>query len=83
MKSMGLGLRFCDEAGATLTFAVEGDKAFIKQRLATSLAMQPIYKDHFVVQGYVVWFTRDKKGKINSMHVGASRMRDMSFLRVK
>ena len=74
---------FSEEAGATLTVALEGDKAFIKQRPATSLPMQPLYKDHFGVQGYVVWFTRDKNGKINSMHVGASRMRDMLFARVK
>jgi CubicO group peptidase (beta-lactamase class C family) len=73
---------FSEEAGATLTVAVDADKAFIKQRPATSLPMQPIYKDHFDVQGYVVWFTRDKSGKV-SMHVGASRMRDMLFERVK
>ena len=74
---------FSEEVGATVTFAVEGDKAFIKQRPATSLQMQPLYKDHFAVQGYVVWFTRDKNGKVDSMHVGASRMRDMPFVRVK
>jgi len=45
--------------------------------------MQPLYKDHFGVQGYIVWFTRDKNGKVNTMHVGASRMRDMPFARVK
>jgi hypothetical protein len=43
---------FSEEAGATLTFAVEGDKAFMKQRPATSLALQPLYKDHFGVPGY-------------------------------
>jgi CubicO group peptidase (beta-lactamase class C family) len=74
---------FSEEAGATITFAVDGDKAFIKQRPATSLPMQPIYKDHFVVQGYIVWFTRDKDGKVNGMHVGANRMRDMPFVRLK
>ncbi|HSD45694.1 MAG TPA: serine hydrolase domain-containing protein [Pyrinomonadaceae bacterium] len=74
---------FSDEAGATLTIAVEGDKAFLKQRPATRLPMQPLYKDHFGVQGSVVWFTRDKGGKVNGMHVGASRMRDMPFVRVK
>jgi CubicO group peptidase (beta-lactamase class C family) len=74
---------FSEEAGATLTIAVEADKMFIKQRPATSLAMQPIYKDHFDVEGYIVWFTRDKNGKIDGMHVGASRMRDMPFVRVK
>jgi CubicO group peptidase (beta-lactamase class C family) len=74
---------FSEEAGATLTFAVEGEKAFIKQRPATSLPMQPLYKDHFIVQGNVVWFTRQKNGKVIGMHVGASRMRDMPFVRVK
>ena len=74
---------FSEEAGATLTFAVDADKAFVKQRPATSLPLQPIYKDHFAAQGYVVWFTRDKNGKVNGLHVGASRMRDMPFVRVK
>jgi len=72
-----------EEAGATISFVVEGDKAFLKQRPATSLPVQPIYKDHFDVQGYVVWFTRDKNGKVDIMHVGTSRMRDMPFTRVK
>jgi hypothetical protein len=48
-----------------------------------SLPLQPVYKDHVAVQGYVVWFRRDKDGKVNGMHVGASRMRDMPFVRVK
>jgi CubicO group peptidase (beta-lactamase class C family) len=74
---------FSEEAGASLSFVVDGDKAFLKQRPATSLAMQPIYKNHFLVQGNIVWFTRDKNGKVNGMHVGAPRMRDMPFIRVK
>jgi CubicO group peptidase (beta-lactamase class C family) len=74
---------FSEEAGATLTFAVDNGKAFIKQRPAMSLPMQPIYKDHFAVQAYTVWFTRDKNGKVNGMHVGAIRMRDMPFVQVK
>jgi hypothetical protein len=74
---------FSEEAGATFTVAVDAGKLFIKQRPATSLPMQPIYKDHFDVEGYTAWFTRDKNGKVNGMHVGASRMRDMPFVRVK
>ena len=74
---------FSEEAGATFTLAVEGDKAFIKQRPATSLPMQPLYKDHFSVQGFVVWFTHDSSGRIVVLHVGTSRMRDMPFARVK
>jgi len=74
---------FSEEAGATVTVAIEDGKAFIKQRPATSLPMQPLYRDHFGVQGFVVWFTREKNGKVNAIHVGGSRMRDMPFVRVK
>ena len=74
---------FSEEAGASATVAVESGKAFIKQRPATSLLMQPLYKDHFSLPGYVIWFTRDKNGKVTGMHVGASRMRDMPFVRMK
>jgi len=74
---------FSEEAGATFTVAVDGDKAFIKQRPATNLPMQPLYKDHFGAQGFILWFTRDKDGKVTGLHIGASRMRDMPFVRVK
>jgi hypothetical protein len=74
---------FSEEAGATFTLAVDGDKAFMKQRPVTNLPLQPLYKDHFFAQGSVVWFTRDKNGNVSGMHVGTSRMRDMPFVRVK
>ena len=74
---------FSEEAGATYTVAVDGGKAFVKQRPATNFTLQPLYKDHFDVAGYVLWFTRDRNGKVTGMHVGASRMRDMPFVRVK
>ena len=74
---------FSEEAGATISLVVEGDKAFLKQRPATSLQLKPLYKDHFDAEGYVVWFTRDKNGKVDRLHAGASRMRDMPFVRVK
>lgn len=72
-----------EEAQATITFAVEGDKAFITQRPSMKLPLQPLYKDHFAVQGYVVWVTRNAAGKIVTLHVGAGRMRDMHFRRLK
>src|SRR5262245_2565196 len=74
---------FSEEAGATFTVAGEDNNLFIKQRPATTLLMQPVYKDHFTVPGYVIWFTRDKNGKVDTLHVGAQRMRDMPFVRVK
>ncbi|HKR22291.1 MAG TPA: serine hydrolase domain-containing protein, partial [Pyrinomonadaceae bacterium] len=74
---------FSEEAGATFTLAFEADKVFLKQRPATRLPLQPMYKDHFFVQGTIVWFTRDKNGKVDGLHVGASRIRDIPFVRVK
>jgi hypothetical protein len=73
---------FSEEAGATFTFSAEDDKAFIKQRPSLKLALQPLYKDHFGAQGYVVWVTRDPSGKVDRLHIGGSRMRDMTFTRV-
>jgi CubicO group peptidase (beta-lactamase class C family) len=74
---------FSEEAGATVSVVVDADKMFLKQRPAMKVPMQPLYKDHFNVQGYVVWFTRDKDGKVTGLHAGSSRMRDMPFARVK
>jgi len=74
---------YSEEAQATVTIKVEGDKAFITQRPSLKLPMQPLYKDHFGAQAFVVWVTRDSSGRIDRMHVGGSRMRDMYFERVK
>ena len=74
---------YSEEARATFTFAVEGDKAFIKQRPVTNIPLRPLYKDHFGAQGYIVWFTRDRSGKIDKLHIGGSRMRDMPFTRTR
>lgn len=72
---------YSEEAQATFTIELEGDKAFIKQRPTMKMPLQPLYKDHFQAQGYVVWVTRNASGKIDRLHVGGSRMRDMQFIR--
>ncbi|MBX3289587.1 MAG: serine hydrolase [Acidobacteria bacterium] len=72
-----------EEAQAAFTIAIEGDKAFITQRPSLKLPLQPLYKDHFSTPGYVVWVTRDAAGKIDKLHVGGSRMRDMWFERAR
>lgn len=73
---------YSEESQALFTFAVEDGRAFILQRPSTRLPLAPLYKDHFLVPGgQVIWFTRDSNGKIDKLHVGASRMRDMPFER--
>ncbi|MFZ1700641.1 MAG: serine hydrolase domain-containing protein [Pyrinomonadaceae bacterium] len=76
---------YSEEAGATFKFVVDGGKAFFVQRPTTRLPLRPQYKDHFTVEGVggVMWFERNNSGKITKLHIGASRMRDMPFVRVK
>ncbi len=74
---------YSDEARAGVNFTVEGDKIFIVNHPTIKMQVRPLYKDHFGGPGYVVWFSRDASGKVDKMHVTASRMRDMPFTRVK
>lgn len=72
---------FSDEAQAGVSFVVENGKAFIVNKPVIRLELQPVYKDHFIGGEYVIWFTRKKNGRIERMHVGGGRMRDMFFER--
>jgi CubicO group peptidase (beta-lactamase class C family) len=74
---------YSEEAQAKFTFVTEGDKVFLRNLPTMNLELKPIYKDHFSTGGPIVWFTRDASGKVDKMHAGASRMRDMPFDRVK
>ncbi len=71
-----------DEAQANVNLVIEGDKPFVVIRPVAKFPMTPLYKDHFMAQNFVVWFTRDAAGKVDKMYVGASRMREMPFVRV-
>ena len=74
---------YSEEAQAGVSFSIEDGKPAIVNKPVIRMALQPVYKDHFVTPGYIVWFTRDRAGKIERMHVGTGRMRDMWFDRVK
>ncbi|HLA90005.1 MAG TPA: serine hydrolase domain-containing protein [Gemmatimonadaceae bacterium] len=74
-----------EEAGASFTFAVEDGQPVLRQRPATRRPLRALYRDHFgPVQGggTVIWFTRDTGGRVNAMHFGTSRLRDMPFARI-
>ncbi len=74
---------YSEEAGATFNVSMEGNNLFLVRRPATRIPIRPIYKGHFSAQGYVLWATHDARGKIDKLHVGGSRMRDIPFERVK
>jgi hypothetical protein len=78
------GSWYSEEADAKFSSIVENGQLFLVQRPTTRLLLRPLYKDTFTIPigpGTVVWFTRDAGGK-SIMHVGASRMRDMPFMRI-
>jgi CubicO group peptidase (beta-lactamase class C family) len=78
-----VGNWYSDEARATVGLVVEGDKAFLVNHPVFKLALRPIYKDAFISDGGVIWVSRDASGKVDKLHVTASRLRDMPFTRVK
>ena len=72
-------------ANATFTIAVEDGRAFFVQRPATRTVLIPRYQDHFTIgigAGRIMWFTRDGAGRVTTLHIGASRMRNMPFTRL-
>jgi CubicO group peptidase (beta-lactamase class C family) len=79
---------YSEEADAKFTFAVEDGKAFLIRRPATRFPLTPLYRDHFSAQAgslaeWIVWFTRNLRGGVDKLHIGARGMRDMPFERVK
>lgn len=76
-----VGNWYSDEAGATFSVAMEGNSLFLVQRPSTRIPIRPLYKGYFKAQGYVLWATHDARGKIEKLHLGGSRMRDMPFTR--
>ena len=79
------GRWYSDEADANVSIVVENGQAFLTQRPNTRFTLRPIFKDHFVVEraGVIIWFTRDATGGTVKLHAGASRLRDMPFIRIQ
>lgn len=74
---------YSEEASAEFKVVIKGDTAFFVQRPTSMRPFRPIYKDHFAGEGFVMWLERDKSGKVDKLHIGAPRLRDIIFERVK
>jgi CubicO group peptidase (beta-lactamase class C family) len=72
---------YSEEAQSRVSLNVENGEMFLVLRPVAKFKLAPAYKDAFNGQGYIFWFTRDGSGKIESLHVGTGRMRDMLFVR--
>jgi CubicO group peptidase (beta-lactamase class C family) len=72
---------YSEEAQSRVSIVVENGKPYVVLRPVIKFEIKPTYNDAFNGQGYALWFTRDKSGKVTELHVGGSRMRDMLFVR--
>lgn len=72
-----------DEIGATYEARLEGDTLTLSARPGVVLRLRPIYPDGFTGRGSTVWFSRDRSGRVNALHVSESRVWDLVFTRVR
>ncbi|MFT3845804.1 MAG: serine hydrolase domain-containing protein [Lacibacter sp.] len=71
-----------DEADAKLTIKVKDGKLMAQQEApVTEMLLVPTYKDGFRMYGFNVYFERNKKNKITSLHVFSGRARNVVFVK--
>lgn len=71
-----------DEVGASYTATVDSGRLVLRLRTAVRRVLTPVYPDAFSAGGMgTVWFTRDARGRVTAMHVGAARVWDIAFER--
>jgi len=72
------------EVDATWTARIDKGALVLEQRPGTNVTLIPAYTDAFEAGAYgTVWFTRDKKGNVTAMHLGAGRVWDLVFTRAR
>jgi CubicO group peptidase (beta-lactamase class C family) len=71
-----------DEVRATYALEVKGDSLTVSPRAGQVITLTPLYPDAFIGRGRVFWFTRDRRGRVTTMHVGDGRMWDLVFTRI-
>lgn len=75
---------YSDEADAHVRAFVKEGKLMIRLESLQELPLGPSYKDHFTTGpggSIVIWIERDRQGRASALHVGASRLRDIRFVR--
>jgi CubicO group peptidase (beta-lactamase class C family) len=78
------GTWYSEEADATFTAVVVEGVLVLRQRPDTRIRLTPFDRDHFAfgaASGPAVWFTRNAAGRVDAMHIGVGRARDVPFAR--
>jgi hypothetical protein len=71
-----------DEIGTTYLLQVKGDSLTLSPRAGQVFALRPYLPDEFVFRGRTIWFGRDRRGRVTTLHLSESRMWDLVFARV-
>jgi CubicO group peptidase (beta-lactamase class C family) len=75
-----VGAWYQPEIDVTWTVRYEKGALIVQLRPGTQFALIPAYIDGFEGGAYgTVWFSRDRKGAVNAMHLGAGRVWDLAF----
>jgi CubicO group peptidase (beta-lactamase class C family) len=72
-----------DEVENTVRILVKNGQLALSTREGDEDLLTPTYRDHFEAGGNVVWFGRDSRGRLSTLHLGESRMWDMVLTRLK
>lgn len=77
-----VGSWYQPEIDVTWTARVEKGALIMELRPGTQFTLIPAFADGFEGGAYgTVWFTRDRRGAITAMHLGAGRVWDLVFTR--
>jgi len=77
------GRYYNEEIDAWYSVSVVNDSLRLFKRPGAEGRLKPTFRDAFEDGGDAVWFTRDKKGRVEAMHVGSARAWDVTAKRVQ
>jgi CubicO group peptidase (beta-lactamase class C family) len=74
-----------EEIGVTYRVKVVGDSLTLSPHPASVQVLRPSYPDGFSTSGGAgaAWFTRDRRGRVNALHLSDSRMWDLVVPRAR
>jgi len=79
-----VGTYTSDDAEATFKLSVKDGKLIAAARPDRNGPMTPVYHDAFTTSdGNIVWFHRDRAGRVVGASLGMGRVRDLRFQKVK
>ena len=72
-----------DEVRVTWTARVDSGRLVLSARRGSRQVLTPVYKDAFAGGGMgTIWFSRDRRGQVDAMHISAARMWNLTLPRV-